>query len=98
MEKQNWLNDFTYNFSVSCDSGSKKGIEFPNLGGIKAQRISDTEILIFTKDYRSIRISKDEINQVYLALMESESNFFRNGNYNVEIKITKTAEKQPVSN
>ncbi len=84
---QLWLHEFSEKFSVVSDT--VKGINFPKLGEIKVHKISDTEILIFTKDYRAIRLSRDEINQFYLCLIESECTFFREGAYEVEITIKK---------
>lgn len=64
-------------------------IEFPNLGKITTRKAEDGEVVASFPDYRTIRLKKDEINQLYKALLESEVQFFQPGKWEIMIKISK---------
>ncbi len=64
-------------------------IRFTSETEISSQVVPGENMVIFTNDYRSIRLNKSEIKNFYTALIESEYSYFKPGNHEIEIKITK---------
>lgn len=74
--------------SVDNEKVTKKQIEFAKLEGIKTLIVADGSMVIFMKDYRTVRLTKEEVRPFYLALIESEYQYFKPGVHDIEIKIT----------
>ena len=82
----------SYKILVDNYQLQRSQIEFPSYDGIKTQKIDD-DLLIFTKDFRTIRLNKDEVSNFYNALIESDYAYFKPGTHNIELKI-KTTKKE----
>jgi len=63
-------------------------IEFPGLGKITTRKTeTDDEVIASFPDFRTIRLKKNEISQLYKALLESEVKFFQPGKWEIMIKV-----------
>lgn len=66
-------------------------IEFPGLGKITTRKAEDGEVVASFPDFRTVRLKKDEISQLYKALLESEVTFFQPGKWEIMIKVRKAS-------
>ena len=64
-------------------------IEFPGLGKITTRKTEEGEVIASFPDFRTIRLKKTEISQLYKALLESEVTFFQKGRWEMMIKVKK---------
>lgn len=54
---------------------------------INTKRVDGDFMLISFPDFRTLKLHKNEIEQAYIALLESEYGFFKPGKWYVEIKV-----------
>jgi hypothetical protein len=68
-------------------------LEFPGLGKITTKKVKGEmggdEVIASFPDFRTIRLKKTEISQLYKALLESEVKFFQPGKWEIMIKVNK---------
>lgn len=90
-ETANYHNIFDHTkklqIQVHNEQLQREKIAFPTLGDIKTQKVDEDYVLIFTKDYRTIRLHKDEVMNYCYALIESHYSYFQEGVHNIEITV-----------
>ena len=67
------------------NTGNKASANGPNQ--IIAKLIEKDDILLSFSDFRTIRLKKDEVSQLYKALLETEYTFFKPGRWTAWIKV-----------
>jgi len=67
------------------NTGNKASANGPNQ--IIAKVVEKDDILLSFSDFRTLRLKKDEVSQLYKALLETEYTFFKPGRWTAWIKV-----------